>query len=297
MRIAILGLGLIGGSIARAVAVTGWQVSAWTPSGDGPRRAGPDGVRAATSLADAVTDADLVVLAAPPLAALDLVDALAGLGSALSPETVVTDVVSTKAEIVARARVAGLRFVGGHPLAGRETSGYAAGDAELFRGRPWVIVPTNPPDAEGVARVEALVAACGAIPVRMSADDHDNAVAWISHVPLVVSAALVETAAASAEWTRAESLASSGWAGMTRLARGDVAMGTGILATNADAVAARLSDLSDALAAWADDLRQPDAAHRAERRLAAARRILDSEAASERANGAADGRRRGDERP
>jgi prephenate dehydrogenase len=197
VRIAILGLGLIGGSIARAVVARGWAVSAWTPLGAGPRRAEPDGVRVASSLADAVADVDLVVIAAPPLASLELVDRLGALGSALSADTVVTDVVSTKAAIVARSRAAGLRFVGGHPLAGRETSGYEAGDAALFRDRPWVVVPAEPADAAADARVEDLIAACGAVPIRMTAAEHDGAVASISHVPLVVSAALVEAAAAS----------------------------------------------------------------------------------------------------
>src|SRR6476661_10191382 len=195
MRVAMLGLGLIGGSVARAAIAAGADVRAWTPSGDGPRAAKPDGIRPTAGMAEAVDGADLVVLAAPPLACLELVDTLAGGGVPLGPDAVVTDVASTKAAIVERARAAGLRFVGGHPLAGRETSGYGASDAGLIADRPWVIVPPEPPDEQAIGRVETLIAACAARPVRMTAADHDGAVAAISHLPLVVAAGLAETLA------------------------------------------------------------------------------------------------------
>ena len=276
MRIAILGLGLIGGSIARSVVPRGWPVTAWTPSGTGPRAATADGVTMAPTLADAVRGAELVVVAAPPLAALELLDALGSLGDdELGRETVVTDVASTKAAIVERARAAGLRFVGGHPLAGRETSGYAAADGELFQGRPWVVVPTAPPDVAAEERVTELVRACGAEPVRMGAADHDAAVAAISHLPLLVSAALVEAVTGDASWSDAERLAAGGWASMTRLARSNVAMGAGILATNAAEVSTRLAALSAVLAGWSTDLASRDVARRATDRLERAREALD----------------------
>lgn len=268
----MLGLGLIGGSIAQAAVGAGHEVAAWTPSGAGPAAGRRDGVRAAASLPDALADAELIVIAAPPLAALDLVDRLAGSGTALSGDAVVTDVTSTKRAIAERARTAGLRFIGGHPLAGRETSGYAAADASLFRGRPWVIVPPQPDDPDAVDRVARLVAACGANVVTMTAEDHDAAVAGISHLPLVVSAALAQAVARGGDWPAARGLAASGWAGMTRLARGDVEMGAGILVTNADAVADALAALSAELDAWAADVRARDVAG-LRARLAAARDV------------------------
>lgn len=277
MRISILGLGLIGGSIALAARRDGWDVTAWTPDGDAPRRAAADGIAAATTLEDAVGGADLVVIAAPPLASLDLVDRLGRLDPAvLRPDVVVTDVTSTKAAIVARADEARLRFVGGHPMAGRETSGFDAADADLFVDRPWVIVPGTRPDPDAESSVEALARACGARIVRMTADEHDAAVALISHVPLVVSAALVESAAAAPAWPEAEPLAATGWASMTRLARGDPEMGAGILTTNAAGIADRLSDLATRLAAWSEDLRASDPAERVTRRLVAARGVLEA---------------------
>jgi prephenate dehydrogenase len=255
VHLAFLGLGQIGGSIARASMASGFatRVSAWTPDGHGPRLAGGDGIEAAATAAEAIRQADLIVLAAPPLACLALLDDLAGpLAADLGRDTVITDVASTKAAIVARARSRGLRFVGGHPMAGREAAGYAAADAALLRGRPWVIVPAEPADPAADALVAALAEACGARPMELKAEDHDSAVAAISHLPLVVSAALVEAMTAFPDWAVARELAAGGWAGMTRLARGEATMGAGILATNGPATAERLLALRAAIDAWID---------------------------------------------
>ena len=195
----------------------------------------------------------------------------------------ITDVASTKAAVVAAGSEHGLRFVGGHPMAGRETSGYGAASADLFVDRPWVVVPTDPDDLPAVVAVETLAVACRARPIRMDAATHDLAVAAISHLPLVVAAALVETVAgpdaggaSPPGWPVARSLAASGWRDMTRLARGDVAMGAGIAATNAPAIATRLREFRDVLDGWLADLERsggPDEAALA-RRLAAAREQL-----------------------
>jgi prephenate dehydrogenase len=262
VRLALLGLGLIGGSIARAVRPRGWRVAAWTPSGAGPRGALAAGVVdvVATSVEAAVVDADLVVLAGPASACLELLDQLGGPArSALGPGAVVTDVASTKLLLEGRARELGLRFVGGHPMAGRESSGFEASDGGLFVGRPWVVV-APPGDPEGAARVEALALACGARPVRLEAAEHDVAVAAISHAPLVLAAALVEAVAGgpaeteSADWPVAASLAASGWASATRLALGDPAMGAAIARTNAGPLASRLRDVRARLDEWIEIL-------------------------------------------
>jgi len=273
----MLGLGLIGGSVARAASAAGWEVRAWTPSGVGPARAATDGIEPAGTPAEAVRGAELLVLAAPPLACLDLLDRLAAEDRDALGDAVVTDVASTKVAIVERARARDVRFVGGHPLAGRETTGYDTSDPGLFVDRPWVIVPTDPADAEAEARVESLVAICGAVPRRMTAQEHDRAVAGISHLPLLLSAALAETVAVAPDWDVARELAAGGWAGMTRLARGDPAMGAGILATNRDEVFERLALIRATLESWAADLAAPDVDERVERRLTRARELLDGE--------------------
>ena len=253
MHLAFLGLGQIGGSVARAASAAGvtTRITAWTPGGAGPRAAAADGVVAAATAAEAIHGADLIVLAAPPLACLDLLDELAGpLAVDVAADAVITDVASTKGAIVDRARRHRLRFVGGHPMAGRETAGYGSGDAELLRGRPWVVVAAEPADAPADARVAGLARACGARPVVMTADEHDAAVAAISHLPLVLSVALVEAMAAQPDWPTARDLAAGGWAGITRLARGDATMGAGILATNGAATADRLRALRSVIDDW-----------------------------------------------
>ncbi len=290
MRIGLLGLGLIGGSVVRALREPPTSepsgpssIAAWTPSGRGPAAALEDGVidRVAASPEEAIEGADLVVLAGPAPDCLAQLDELAGpWRRLLGPDVVVTDVASTKEAIVLRATALGLRFVGGHPMAGRETSGYSASSADLFIDRPWVVVPTS--DAAAVERVESLARACGARPVRLGAAAHDRAVAGISHLPLVVAAALVEAVAGGAsagptgDWPIAADLAATGWRDTTRLARGDVTMGAGIIATNAPALAARVRELISALDGWLAELERPggpDSGEIAERLRAARERL------------------------
>jgi prephenate dehydrogenase len=243
-----------------------------------------DGVidTAAATPGAAIVGADIVVLAGPPTVVLDELDELAGpWRKQLAADAVITDVASTKTAIVDRATTHGLRFVGGHPMAGRETSGYPASTADLFVDRPWVIVPTDDPAA--VERVESLAAATGAAPRRMTAADHDAAVAAVSHLPLVVAAALVEAVAGDAsglrpDWPAAAGLAASGWRDMTRLARGDVTMGAGIAATNRAQVAARVRDLIAVLEGWAGDLEQGDDVEAIAERLRVARDRLEGSA-------------------
>ncbi len=269
MKIAFLGLGLIGGSVARALrgspAYAGTTLAAWTPSGEGPRRALAAGMldEAPANPVEAVRDAGLVILAAPPLACAALVRRLGAGGdlrAALAPGATVTDVASTKAELTAAATEAGTPFVGGHPMAGREARGFDAADAVLFRDRPWVITPAVNGGDE--AAVRSLALACGARPVELDAALHDRLVASISHVPLLTSAALVEAVAGSggapeADWPAAAALAATGWRDTTRLARGDATMGAEILASNAEAVAAVLYRYRDAIDGWLAVLEAP----------------------------------------
>ena len=291
MRIALLGLGLIGGSIARALHERGMSdpdtgVVAWSPSSDGPRAAARDGVieQATPSPETAIAGADLIVLAGPAPACLEQLDQLAGpWAPALAEDAVITDVASTKSAIVARAQELGLRFVGGHPMAGRETAGFGSADPALFEGRPWVIVP-GAADEAAITRVEDLARAVGARPRRMDPDDHDAAVAGISHLPLVLAAALVEAVAGPPDaprdgWTDASGLTATGWRDMTRLARGDTVMGSGMLTTNALPIAARVRDLIAILDGWLGDLDRPDGpdAEAIDRRLRAARERLEAE--------------------
>jgi prephenate dehydrogenase len=287
LRLAIVGFGLIGGSIARAVrdgpARTAIEsIAAWSPSGRGPAAALADGAidRASSSLAGAVEGAELIVLAADPLACLGLLDELARLPVVGEPPTI-TDVASTKALLLGRADQLGLHYVGGHPMAGLEAAGYANARADLFLGRPWVLCPgalARPIDLE---RAEQLLAACRAERHWLGAAEHDRAVAAISHLPLVVAAALVESVSAAEDWPLAEGLAAGGWLSATRLAWGDVTMGAGIAATNAPELARRVHSLRTQLDDWLADLEgTPDdpaaTAERIRARLSVAKRTLEA---------------------
>ncbi len=287
-RIAFLGFGLIAGSVARALAAA-TQASrtvlvAWSPSNIGPETAVRDGILHATAgdPATAIEGADVVVVGAPPLETIELLRALGGpLRAALAPDAVVTDVASTKGLVIAAADAVGLRFVGGHPMAGRELAGYGAAVPDLFVGRPWVLVRGAAADDAAVERVESLATACGALPVRMDAATHDAAAAAVSHLPLVVAAALVEAVAGGGTersgWSDAAPLAASGWRDMTRLARGDARMGAGIATTNAPALLEALHRLRAVVDLWIAELEReggPDP-ERLEARLRAVRDRLE----------------------
>lgn len=294
MHVAFVGFGLIGGSIARAIradhADSAWTIAAWSPSGDGPAEAVADGVidRAAATPTDVLADADLVVLAAPPTACLAALDDLAGPWHvALPSDAVITDVASTKVAILEHADAAGLCFVGGHPMAGLDSTGYAASRADLFVDRPWVVIPGRVAGDRDVDRVTTLVAACRARVTRLAAADHDRAVAGISHLPLIVAAALVEAVAGigtgppNQGWPIAAGLAAGGWRDMTRLARGDPQMGAGIAVTNASGIGERLRDLAAVIEDWRQEIERtggPDEATVHDRLEAAKTRLEDSDA-------------------
>jgi prephenate dehydrogenase len=283
VRVAFLGFGLIAGSIARALRLAdgrAWELVAWSPTGGGAARALIDGVldRVAMSGSEALDGAELVVLAAPASACLDMLDALAGpWAGSLAGGAVITDVASTKAQMVARAGRHHLRYVGGHPMAGREAVGYGAATADLFAGRPWVLVPGAQADSTDVAVVASLV---------MDAEAHDTVVAAVSHLPLILATSLVEAVVGPADgpvrpdWPEARALAASGWRDMTRLARGDPVMGASIATTNAPAIAARLRDLQGVIDAWLVELERPGGPDEAaiETRLRTVRTRLEDDA-------------------
>ncbi|MEA2672833.1 MAG: prephenate dehydrogenase, partial [Chloroflexota bacterium] len=293
-RIAFLGFGLIGGSIALALRAAGFtgRLVAWTPAGSGPRAGLDQGAldAAPAMTSDAIDGAGLVILAGPPMAVIAALDDLAGpLRAALAPGATITDVASTKGLIVARAEDLGLPFIGGHPMAGRETTGFESATADLFVDRPWVVVAPDEAIGAHVDLVRALAMATGAHPIPMSAIDHDLAVAAISHLPLIAAAALVESVAADTErWPAARELAAGGWRDMTRLVRGDAEMGAGILATNARPIASAVRAYRDALDAWiaeldrlsdesAPALPRPADVERVRTKLAAARATLETD--------------------
>src|SRR5471030_127476 len=194
---------------------------------------------------------DVAVLAVPPAAvAIELLRL-----QRLDLARTYTDVASAKAEPQREAENLGAdmsTYVGGHPVAGRERSGPAAAHADLFVGRPWVVTSTQMASEEALADVRALAQACGAIPVSMSADAHDAALATVSHLPHLVASLLAAQLVSAEEATVA--LGGSGLQDTTRVAAGDPDLWTQILLANADHLAEALTRFAADVTRTVDDL-------------------------------------------
>ncbi|HWQ11834.1 MAG TPA: prephenate dehydrogenase/arogenate dehydrogenase family protein [Roseiflexaceae bacterium] len=242
IRITIIGMGLIGTSLGMAlrsadessaplgkITITGYDANARNTA-EARGRLAID--REARNLGEALRDAQLVVVAVPVQAVRDVFRAIAPL---LGPGMVVTDTASTKAEVLAWAREllpATIDFVGGHPMAGREKSGPAAAETTLFRDAIYCLTPTPVVRPQALELVEAMVQQVGAKVYFIDPIEHDAYVAGVSHLPFVLSAALVETVSRSPAWKEMMPLAASGFRDMTRLAAGDALMHRDIAMTN-----------------------------------------------------------------
>lgn len=239
---AVCGLGLVGGSLARALTARGFAVVGVDRPGPLRKARAARAIARSAGLEAALAEADVLVLAAPPLANLGLLRRVA---RRARPGLVVTDVTSVKRPMVREARRLGLAgFVGGHPMAGRERAGFDASAADLFRGRPWILTGGRP---RAEAAVRRLVRATGARPVSMDAAQHDRVVARLSHLPQLVAWALLEAAHRDATTARSLALAGPGFGDMTRLARSPRRLWRDILEANRDEVARALHDLRAAL--------------------------------------------------
>jgi prephenate dehydrogenase len=244
--VAIIGLGLVGGSLARALTRRGYHVTGI----DWPlivRRAlATRAITRGATRAEAAARSDLVVLAAPPATNLRLLRRLARVARVAQPELVLTDVSSVKGEIVREAARLGLRgFVGGHPMAGTEKRGFAASRAGLFEGATWWLVPARSRRAN--RGVRAMVRAAGARPVATDASTHDRVMAFLSHAPQVVAWALFEAARRDPVARRHVRRAGPGFRDMTRLASSPRALWQDILAANRVEVRRALAALERSL--------------------------------------------------
>jgi prephenate dehydrogenase len=246
-RVAVLGLGLIGGSLLRRLDALGVDATGY--DADPATR---DAAGAVGSVAAAVTGTDLVVLAVPLPHAGALLDAVREAGY----DGLVTDVTSVKAAPlrIAAERLPGARWVGGHPMAGREQSGFAASDPALFDGCAWVLGLEPETDLADWLRLAALVTAVGARVVPATAAEHDTAVARISHVPHVVAAAL----AAGAADPLPLALGAGSFRDGTRVAATRPALTAAMCGGNAPAVRAELDSLIGRLTDARRLLDEPD---------------------------------------
>jgi prephenate dehydrogenase len=240
--VAIVGLGLVGGSLARALSAAGYRVIGH----DRPRvlrqaLAARAIAAAARSVPLAVADADVVVLAASPRTNRRLLSQVA---RAARPGATLTDVGSVKRGICGDARRRGLtRFVGGHPMAGREKSGFAASRPDLFNGRRWILTPDAGTAPASLRAMRGLVRAAGARPVVMSPAEHDRVVAFLSHLPQVVAWALVGAARQDRVAEAHLDVAGPAFRDMTRLARSPKPLWREILHENKSEVTAALAAL------------------------------------------------------
>jgi prephenate dehydrogenase len=261
MRIAVLGVGLIGGSVGLAARERlGAEVAGFDSDPANAALAAELGVldRAEASVADAVADAEIVFCAAP-------IGALAGLvGKALGAsgeQTAVSDVGSTKGALVAQVRGPhSERFIGGHPLAGAETAGVENARADLFEGARWYLTPTERSSGLMYDRLQRAISELGARPQAIDADTHDRLMATVSHLPHVIANVLVQQAAATAA-QESERLPEVGpsFRDTTRVAGANPPIWSDIFATNRDAVAREVESVSDRLREAAELIRAGDA--------------------------------------
>lgn len=236
-RVAIIGLGLIGGSLGLAIKraePVDTQVVGFDKDFEVGVRAHRAGAiqELAPTLQEAVTGATLIVVATPIISARRVFQDMA---PHLRPGAVVTDTASTKAEVLRWASESlppNVHFVGGHPMAGKEQSGPQAAEESLFDGRPYCIVPSVTASAGAVSAVVGLAESVGAKPFFLDAAEHDAYAAAISHVPLVASVALFSMVRGSVAWPELANMAGPAFRDLTRLASGDPGMGQDICMTN-----------------------------------------------------------------
>jgi prephenate dehydrogenase len=252
VRIAIIGLGLIGGSIGLALKRANWRKAEVV----GYARRQETGTLALKSGAvdkieldvrKAVKSADIVIIATP---VLTIKDVFLQIAPELSDGRVVTDTASTKVQIMQWAEdllPSGTNFVGGHPMAGKEIQGIKAAEAGLFHSCIYCLTPLPQAKSAALQTVKDMVKALGAVPLVIGAQEHDRLVAGISHLPLLLSVALVSATTKDSSWQQMSRLAASGYRDLTRLASGNPEVSADICLSNQDAIVSWIDAFIDEL--------------------------------------------------
>lgn len=259
MNIGVVGLGLIGGSIGLDLRSRGFYVFGVSSREQTCHRAVALGVadEASVNLSD-MTAADVVFICTP----LGSIESIAqNLVPHLSPDTILTDVGSVKTPIVQSVSSLWPNFVGGHPMAGTAESGIEAAMPDLFVGRPYVVTPTAETSMAAVERVEEIARSLGAKVYRCEPEEHDRAVAWISHLPLFASATLIAAVANESDQNivkLAQNLASSGFRDTSRVGGGNPELGVMVAKYNRVALLRSLSVYRDSLDEFITDIEAED---------------------------------------
>ena len=256
-RITIVGLGLIGGSLGlaiKAAGLPGMEIVGHDRDRVAANKARKMGAidRAEHNLPRAVQGAGMVVIATPVLAIREVMEQIA---PDLPEGCVVTDTGSTKERILewaAELLPPSVSFVGGHPMAGKETQGIDNAEADLFRGRAYCLCPAVDAHEDAVRAVTGLVRLAGAEPLFLDPKEHDQYAAAVSHLPLLLSASLFTLLRASPAWNDLAPMASSSFRDVTRLASGDPQMAHDIFLTNRDAAVHWLDRMIEELGRYRD---------------------------------------------
>ena len=240
--IAIVGTGLMGTSLALAIKSSNLKVDIVGTDYDSIARSGAQKSGAfkkvESRLANAIRGADVVVFATPIQAMREMMESAA---NDFEEGCVVTDVGSSKKVVLQWAEEVlpkHVSFVGGHPMAGKELSGPKNADGTMFKGKAYCIVPSVNAERAAVSSVTTIAEAIGAKPFFIGVDEHDSFVAAVSHLPFMMSVALMGTASKSANWDDIAQLASSGFSDLSRLAAGDPVMHRDICVTNPEPIVA-----------------------------------------------------------
>ena len=257
--VAIVGLGLIGGSIALGVRERWPQSRVFGVDSESvlAHAVGAGAIeRGFESIAE-LPEASLIILAAPVNQNIELLRHIQPVESGVS--RTITDVGGTKRAIVNAARTLPrhIEFVGGHPLAGGERGGFAFARPDLFAGRPWIFTPDGQASADAVDRLSRFVVGLGAKPSLLSAAEHDRVMAFVSHLPQLAASALMDAVgnAVQADGLR---MAGRGLVDTTRLASSPADVWRDICATNADAIGPALDCLIQRLTQLRSDLQRGD---------------------------------------
>ena len=241
MQVAIIGLGLIGGSIGLALKQKnepGWEIVGYARRRETAAAALSLGAidRAETNLKNTVKGAEIVIIATPVLTIKEIFSQIA---PHLLHSCIVTDTASTKFQVMKWAHEIlppTVYFIGGHPMAGKEIYGIQAAEAGLFQGCVYCLSPAEKTPPEARDKVINIIKRLGATPVLIDPQEHDDLVAGISHLPLLLSAALISTTTKDPSWDKMSRLAASGYRDLTRLASGNPEVSAHICFTNSEAI-------------------------------------------------------------